>query len=394
MKVKLGKVIQLNPREQISKGKVAKKIAMDNLEPYTRKVSGYDLDIYKGGTKFRNKDTLLARITPCLENGKTAYVNILDDNEVAFGSTEYFVLRAKKELIDPLYLYYLSISRKFRTVAIKSMTGTSGRQRVQKDSILNYEFDLPQMEEQKRIAKMIGCLDDKKVLNDKINDNLTNQLHTISDNYFSYFKFNDGSIPQNWTYKNLTDIAEITSGYSYKGKELVDSDLGMATIKNFARTGGFQINGYKSIIPSKNVKQSQYASLFDMLIAHTDLTQNADIIGNAEPVLTTSRFKKIIYSMDLVKVIPKQNKISKWLLDLILMSTRVKAHCLGYVNGTTVLHLSKKALKEFEIPLPNDPEELSGITRIARNYLLMMSENMQENEKLIELKDQLLNKYF
>lgn len=394
MKVKLGKVIQLNPREQISKGKVAKKIAMDNLEPYTRKVSGYDLDIYKGGTKFRNKDTLLARITPCLENGKTAYVNILDDNEVAFGSTEYFVLRAKKELIDPLYLYYLSISRKFRTVAIKSMTGTSGRQRVQKDSILNYEFDLPQMEEQKRIAKMIGCLDDKKVLNDKINDNLTNQLHTISDNYFSYFNFNDGSIPQNWTYKNLTDIAEITSGYSYKGKELVDSDLGMATIKNFARTGGFQINGYKSIIPSKNVKQSQYASLFDMLIAHTDLTQNADIIGNAEPVLTTSRFKKIIYSMDLVKVIPKQNKISKWLLDLILMSTRVKAHCLGYVNGTTVLHLSKKALKEFEIPLPNDPEELSGITRIARNYLLMMSENMQENEKLIELKDQLLNKYF
>ena len=394
MKVKLGKVIQLNPREQISKGKVAKKIAMDNLEPYTREVSGYDLDIYKGGTKFRNKDTLLARITPCLENGKTAYVNILDDNEVAFGSTEYFVLRAKKELIDPLYLYYLSISRKFRTVAIKSMTGTSGRQRVQKDSILNYEFDLPQMEEQKRIAKMIGCLDDKKVLNDKINDNLTNQLHTISDNYFSYFNFNDGSIPQNWTYKNLTDIAEITSGYSYKGKELVDSDLGMATIKNFARTGGFQINGYKSIIPSKNVKQSQYASLFDMLIAHTDLTQNADIIGNAEPVLTTSRFKKIIYSMDLVKVIPKQNKISKWLLDLILMSTRVKAHCLGYVNGTTVLHLSKKALKEFEIPLPNDPEELSGITRIARNYLLMMSENMQENEKLIELKDQLLNKYF
>ncbi|WP_340138204.1 restriction endonuclease subunit S [Lactobacillus crispatus] len=394
MKVKLGKVIQLNPREQISKGKVAKKIAMDNLEPYTREVSGYDLDIYKGGTKFRNKDTLLARITPCLENGKTAYVNILDDNEVAFGSTEYFVLRAKKELIDPLYLYYLSISRKFRTVAIKSMTGTSGRQRVQKDSILNYEFDLPQMEEQKRIAKMIGCLDDKKVLNDKINDNLTNQLHTISDNYFSYFNFNDGSIPQNWTYKNLTDIAEITSGYSYKGKELVDSDLGMATIKNFARTGGFQINGYKSIIPSKNVKQSQYASLFDMLIAHTDLTQNADIIGNAEPVLTTSRFKKIIYSMDIVKVIPKQNKISKWLLDLILMSTRVKAHCLGYVNGTTVLHLSKKALKEFEIPLPNDPEELSGITRIARNYLLMMSENMQENEKLIELKDQLLNKYF
>lgn len=227
-----------------------------------------------------------------------------------------------------------------------------------------------------------------------INDNLSNQLHTISDNYFSYFNFNDGSIPENWVYKKLTNVAEITTGYSYKGKELIDSDLGMATIKNFARTGGFQSNGYKSIAPSKNVKQSQYASLFDILVAHTDLTQNADIIGNAEPVLTTSRFKKIIYSMDLVKVIPKQNKISKWLLDLILMGTRVKAHCLGYVNGTTVLHLSKKALKKFEIPLPNDLEELTGVTRIARNYLLMMSRSIQENEKLIELKNQLLNKYF
>lgn len=300
-------------------------------------------------------------------------------------------LRIKEKVAIPEYIYYWLLANK--QIFIKNVHG-SVFDTITRKIFDHIQIELPCIANQAEIVSKLNSIDSKIALNELINDNLTNQLHTISDNYFSYFNFNDGSIPQNWTYKNLTDIAEITSGYSYKGKELVDSDLGMATIKNFARTGGFQINGYKSIIPSKNVKQSQYASLFDMLIAHTDLTQNADIIGNAEPVLTTSRFKKIIYSMDLVKVIPKQNKISKWLLDLILMSTRVKAHCLGYVNGTTVLHLSKKALKEFEIPLPNDPEELSGITRIARNYLLMMSENMQENEKLIELKDQLLNKYF
>ncbi len=227
-----------------------------------------------------------------------------------------------------------------------------------------------------------------------INDNLAKQLHTISDNYFSYFEFNAGSIPKNWEYKKLTEVAEITTGYSYTGKELADSDIGMATIKNFGRTGGFQGTGYKSIIPSKNVKPDKYATLFDILVAHTDLTQNADIIGNAEPVLTTSRFKKVIYSMDLVKVIPKQNKISKWLLDLILMSSRVKAHCLGYVNGTTVLHLSKKALKEFEIPLPNNLKELEHVTNSTKNYLFMMAKNIQENEKLNELKNELLKKYF
>lgn len=75
MKVRLGEVIQLNPREQLPKGKVAKKIAMDHLKSFSREVAGYEMDAYNGGAKFRNKDTLLARITPCLENGKTAYVN-------------------------------------------------------------------------------------------------------------------------------------------------------------------------------------------------------------------------------------------------------------------------------------------------------------------------------
>lgn len=155
MKVKLGDVIQLNPSEKLPKGERARKIAMDNLDTYAREISGFDFDEYKGGTKFRNEDTLLARITPCLENGKTAYVNILEKDEVAFGSTEYFVLRANKELINPLYLYYLSVSSDFRTVAIKSMTGTSGRQRVQKEAILNYEFDLPSLKEQERIVSRI-----------------------------------------------------------------------------------------------------------------------------------------------------------------------------------------------------------------------------------------------
>ena len=172
MKVKLGEVIQLNPKEKLPKGQVAKKIAMEKLEPYNREVAGYEFSEYTGGTKFKNKDILLARITPCLENGKTAYVNILDDGEVAFGSTEYFVLRAKEGVIDPLYLYYLSVSSGFRTAAIKSMTGTSGRQRVQKEAILNYQFDLPIIDDQIRIANSIGFLDDKKALNKRINDNL------------------------------------------------------------------------------------------------------------------------------------------------------------------------------------------------------------------------------
>ncbi|MBQ4364168.1 MAG: restriction endonuclease subunit S, partial [Oscillospiraceae bacterium] len=92
--VRLGDVVLFNPRESIKKGVIAKKIDMSVLQPFTRDVPSYELLEYKGGTKFRNGDTIMARITPCLENGKTAKVNVLEKNEVGFGSTEYIVFRA------------------------------------------------------------------------------------------------------------------------------------------------------------------------------------------------------------------------------------------------------------------------------------------------------------
>ena len=75
----------MNPRESIKKGTISKKIGMDLLQPFCRSISSFTTEAYSGGAKFRNKDTIMARITPCLENGKTAMVNILDDNEIGFG---------------------------------------------------------------------------------------------------------------------------------------------------------------------------------------------------------------------------------------------------------------------------------------------------------------------
>lgn len=227
-----------------------------------------------------------------------------------------------------------------------------------------------------------------------VNDNLISQLKIISNSYFSYFEAYNGKIPLDWSYIKLVDIANIDAGYSYTSKELVDSNIAMATIKNFDRTGGFNIRGFKEIKPNKIVKKEKYAKLFDILVAHTDLTQNADIIGNAEPILNTSKYSKIIYSMDLVKVTPKTEKISPFLLALLLQGNRFKKHCLGYVNGTTVLHLSKKALKEFEFPFPTSFSDLDNIAKFAERNYKLISNNMKENQKLQNLKQVLLNKFF
>ena len=131
MHYKFTDAIEVNPKEKMKKGNVAKKVSMKDLSENDRTIRSYSVDQYKGGSKFRNEDTLFARITPCLENGKIAQVNILDEDELAFGSTEFIVFRAKKEFTIPDYVYYLVNSDYIKNPAIKSMTGTSGRQRVQ-----------------------------------------------------------------------------------------------------------------------------------------------------------------------------------------------------------------------------------------------------------------------
>ena len=98
--------IDFNPRETLPKGQLAKKVAMEKLRPFCRDIEEFEVAKYSGGAKFRNGDTLLARITPCLENGKTAQVRFLNDGEVGFGSTEYIVLRAKEGVSDSDYIYY------------------------------------------------------------------------------------------------------------------------------------------------------------------------------------------------------------------------------------------------------------------------------------------------
>ncbi len=94
-KVELKEVIDFNPRESLPKNQLAKKVAMEKIKPFSKFIDDYEIAEFKGGTKFRNQDTLLARITPCLENGKTSQVTLLEDNEIGFGSTEYIVMRKK-----------------------------------------------------------------------------------------------------------------------------------------------------------------------------------------------------------------------------------------------------------------------------------------------------------
>ena len=169
---KLSDFIHFNPTLSLKKGTIAKKITMDQLIPYSREIYSWVNEPYSGGAKFQNGDTIMARITPCLENGKHAYVSILDNNEIAYGSTEYFVMRGIEGVSDNLFVYYLTHYPEFKNAAIKSMVGSSGRQRAQLDVLKNLEYELPDLDEQIQIATLLSSIDDKIALNKRINDNL------------------------------------------------------------------------------------------------------------------------------------------------------------------------------------------------------------------------------
>lgn len=238
---KLEDVIEVNPYPELNdEGKVVY-VGMADLRENARKIDAYELREYPGsGSRFQNNDTLLARITPCLENGKTAYVDLLStDNAIAWGSTEFIVLRARPNISDDLFVYYLARDPDFRNYAIQRMEGTSGRQRVPTISVEQYKFLLPPLPEQRAIAHILGSLDDKIELNRQMNATLEGIARALFKSWFVDFDpvharrgecestlppevlalFPDefveselGLIPRAWEIRPFSDVIEIITG--------------------------------------------------------------------------------------------------------------------------------------------------------------------------------------
>ena len=138
-------VCEVNPTRTLSKGTPAPYLDMANMPTQGPSAEAWVMREMGSGMKFRNGDTLVARITPCLENGKSAFVDFLADGQVGWGSTEYIVLRPKA-MIPPVFAYLLARTEDFRTFAIQQMTGSSGRQRVPADSLGKYSLASPELD--------------------------------------------------------------------------------------------------------------------------------------------------------------------------------------------------------------------------------------------------------
>lgn len=358
-KVKLGEIIEFNPTERLSKGTLAKKIAMEKIEPFTRDIPEFELLEYKGGTKFRNGDTLMARITPSLENGKTAKVSLLDEEEVGFGSTEFIVARARNGISDENFIYYLMLSPSVRDVAIKSMVGTSGRQRVQLDVVKNHEVLCPPLSEQIQIGKILSVIDDKIENNKKINHHLEQMAMAIFKSWFVDFEPFGREMPKNWKEYSLLDVVNINYGKNLPTKNLLS--------EGYRVFGGNGQIGYFSDFHHKKER---------VLISCR---------GAASGTVHTSRPFSFITNNSLV--VNEQADfhfayLKQWCLN---------RQFFDVITGSAQPQITIDSLKSISIIMP-EANILKLFSKILSPLYLQLETNKREMEILIDFRDTLLPK--
>lgn len=390
----LSDIADFNPRESLSKGTLAKKIAMDKLQPFCRDVPSFELEKFSGGTKFRNGDTIMARITPCLENGKTAKVNILDDGEIGFGSTEYIVFRAK-EGTDKDYLYYLVCSPLVREPAIKSMVGSSGRQRVQTDVVQGLSIAVPPIEEQRQIGGILRALDDKIELNNEINKNLEEQAVELFRSWFSIFSLSRishrvnsefGEIPEDFTVVKVGNLPMLVTDYVANGS--------FASLK--ANVNLYQEPNYAYFIRNTDLKSGSFGVFVDQhsyeFLSKSTLYGGEIIISNVGDVGSVFLCPKLDGRMTLgnniIMLRPEDDHL-RYYLYIWFKYLQGQALIQGIKGGSAQPKFNKTDFKNTSILIP-PKYMLTRFHETVAPMFEMISERQTETARLADLRDTLL----
>ena len=214
--------IQISPPVSLVKGKIYSFIEMANVSTVFREPDYIDVKAFSSGTKFEDGDTVIARIEPCLQNGKRFFVKGIGKG---FGSTEFLVFRPKTIDVDNKYLYYFMKTEYIQQLMVSSMTGATGRQRVNNDIFADLEISLPDISVQRRIASILSAYDDLIENNRRQIKLLEEAAQRLYREWFVELRFpgHEGvkvvdGVPEGWKKQKLVDIADVQYGFAFDGK--------------------------------------------------------------------------------------------------------------------------------------------------------------------------------
>ncbi len=312
---------------------------------------------------------------------------------------------------DPRFCYFL-----LKSLDLAQFNVGSGVPTLNRNHVHPLPVSLPPLPEQRAIAHILGTLDDKIELNRRINETLEAMARALFKSWFVDFEpvrakmagrdtglpshladlFPDrlvdselGKIPEGWEVRSLGDLVETVKGRSYKSKELIESETALVTLKSFARGGGYRPEGLKSF--SGTYKSDQVVDPGEIVIACTDVTQAADVIGRPAIVQTAATYRTLVASLDTLIVRPSHQGMTRAFLYFLAGNDEFVAHTYAHTTGTTVLHLAKESVPSFRFPQP--PTLLiHSFDDVARPALERIQTSQQESTPLATIRNTLLPK--
>ena len=287
----------------------------------------------------------------------------------------------------------------------------SAQDNINIDFLERLQLPVPPLPEQKAIAAILGALDDKIDLNRQMNRTLEEMTSALFKSWFIDFdpvtaklegrqpfgmdvataalfpaEFEDGR-PKGWPLTPINEVAAFVRGRSYTSNELSDAAaVALVSLKSFTRGGGYRRDGLKGY--TGKFKPEQVVQPGEVVVAVTDVTQQAEVIGRAAIVTGDRRFDRLVGSLDTMIARPG-NEGNKLFLYHHLRSTDWVDHVLGYTNGTTVLHLDTKCFEDYSVPMPSDGVTAAFNLRAGPMHDLA-AKNTDECDSLVALRDLLL----
>lgn len=359
---------EINPTITIKRDAEVPFLSMDRLTPGQRDVDAGEIRQFRSGSKFAAGDTLMARITPCLENKKIArYLPNDNFNKIAAGSTEFIVLRGKPGITTTEFSYYFAITPTIHETAIALMTGTSGRQRVDMAAFRAQEVEIPKLAEQRKITDLLGALDDKISTNVRI----INATDSLVDVLYS-------RVIKTPTEQSFAEVAQVFGGStpSTKNDAFWDGDINWATPTDITALDGPWIGD-----TSRKITKAGLASMSSSLHPENSIlmTSRATIGAIAlasGPIATNQGFI----------VVEAPDELTPWLFAQ--MKAR-KHEFEAWANGATFMELSRGNFKKLPFIGCSD-DDLQAFNDAAWPLLKRAQAAQKENQVLARTRDELL----
>lgn len=375
---KFSDFVTINPLVKLKAGEEYSFIEMKDLNDGQRNAYPTVERKLTGGSRFEEGDTLFARITPCLENGKICRAKGLK-NHVGFGSTEFLVFRGKKDVSNSDFVFYLSRWDEVRRFAELNMVGTSGRQRVPKEAFDNLLLNLPSdLPTQTRIASILSALDDKIELNRQMNQTLEQMAQALFKKYF-VDDIDPDNLPEGWRRGKLGEMfyhsKEGINPGSFPEKtfdhySIPAYDEGCKPLPELGAT----ILSNKTIVKSNSILFSKLNPRFPRIWLIENVDENISVC-----------------STEFLVFVPNENSYS--FSFLFLKQEDFKSEIVNKATGTSGSHqrIRPDDILNLDAIIPPN-ETLKDFEVKVRPLLSKIVANIQEGSSIVKLRDTLLPK--